>query len=464
MRTLILVLLAAATAAAQPAAHYRVRVSSSETPVVLHRERYTAAALAGEAGGFTSPEALKAMAVTIRTFARVNAGRHRADGFDFCESTHCQKLLIHDIPARIQQAADDTEGLIIEASGRPAQVFYSRHCGGQRESAAAIWPGESRPWLEGGPDTFCLSAGRQPWRARLALSDVARALGLPQLTQLSIARRTASGRAALLNTGRGVVDAETFHLQIGRFLGWEHLRSKLFELQTDGRDVLFEGYGAGHGVGLCQTGAEERGKAGHTWPQILSAYFPGTTVHHTITWKPMHSESVDVFGSGAAGEVEVPAAAERARREAERLTGRPFRVRPAIRVYPTIAAFRDATGEPGFVAASTRGRSIRLQPPARFIGDGRLVSVLLHEMLHLALAPAPGIRLPRWFEEGLALWIEQPVTQPAPLDSATETRLTNPRNEADLRAAYLNARAAVASLVARYGREAVLAMLDTGLK
>jgi hypothetical protein len=84
-------------------------------------------------------------------------------------------------------------------------------------------------------------------------------------------------------------------------------------------------------------------------------------------------------------------------------------------------------------------------------------------MLHLALAPSPGVRLPRWFEEGLALWIEQPVTQPAALDPRTEARLLNPASEASLRAAYANARAAVASLVARYGRSAVLAWLDTGI-
>jgi stage II sporulation protein D len=260
-----------------------------------------------------------------------------------------------------------------------------------------------------------------------------------------------------------MVNAEAFHLSVGRALGWELVRSKLYEARLEGEQAVIEGWGAGHGVGLCQTGAEERGKAGHSWTQILAAYFPGLAARREIQWRALHGASVDVEGSGAAGEEQVPETAERALREAERLTGRRIRGRMAVRVYPSVAAFREATGEPGFVAASTRGRYIRLQPPARLIAEGRLAPVLLHEMLHAALAPAPGVKLPRWFEEGLALWLEQPVTRPARLEARTGERLTAPKDEAELRAAYENARAAVAELGARYGRAAVLGWLDTGL-
>ena len=32
----------------------------------------------------------QALAIAIRTYALFNAGRHRRDGFDLCDSTHCQ--------------------------------------------------------------------------------------------------------------------------------------------------------------------------------------------------------------------------------------------------------------------------------------------------------------------------------------------------------------------------------------
>ena len=39
-----------------------------------------------------------------------------------------------------------------------------------------------------------------------------------------------------------------------------------------------EGSGAGHGVGMCQWGAIGRARAGFSYQDILSAYFPGTAV------------------------------------------------------------------------------------------------------------------------------------------------------------------------------------------
>src|SRR5438874_1571512 len=55
-------------------------------------EEYVAGVLAGESSIFKSDEALKAMAVAARTYAVRHTGRHRAEGFDFCDTTHCQDL------------------------------------------------------------------------------------------------------------------------------------------------------------------------------------------------------------------------------------------------------------------------------------------------------------------------------------------------------------------------------------
>jgi stage II sporulation protein D len=42
--------------------------------------------------------------------------------------------------------------------------------------------------------------------------------------------------------------------------------------------LAISGHGFGHGVGLSQWGAEERAAAGHSYRQILSFYYPGTTL------------------------------------------------------------------------------------------------------------------------------------------------------------------------------------------
>ena len=44
------------------------------------------------------------------------------------------------------------------------------------------------------------------------------------------------------------------------------------------RSLILEGGGNGHGVGMCQSGAIGRARAGQDFRTILRTYYPGTTV------------------------------------------------------------------------------------------------------------------------------------------------------------------------------------------
>jgi len=45
------------------------------------------------------------------------------------------------------------------------------------------------------------------------------------------------------------------------------------------RQYTFTGAGWGHGVGMCQWGAEGRARSGASAAEILSAYYPGTELY-----------------------------------------------------------------------------------------------------------------------------------------------------------------------------------------
>ena len=77
-----------AHAVAPPALKVRVKSTTIEMPL----EQYVAAVLAGECSTFRSDEAIKAMAVAVRSYALNLRGRHAAQGYDLCTSTHCQRL------------------------------------------------------------------------------------------------------------------------------------------------------------------------------------------------------------------------------------------------------------------------------------------------------------------------------------------------------------------------------------
>src|SRR5256885_14985421 len=106
-------------------------------------ETYVARVVAGEAARDSQPAALEALAITVRTFAAANLGRHRADGFDLCDQTHCQVL--RSATAASERAASATEGQLLLHAGAPATVYYSASCGGHTSAPSEVWPGHDDP-------------------------------------------------------------------------------------------------------------------------------------------------------------------------------------------------------------------------------------------------------------------------------------------------------------------------------
>jgi len=153
-------------------------------------------------------------------------------------------------------------------------------------------------------------------------------------------------------------------------------------------------------------GADERGKAGQTHEEILKAYYPGTVLGIAaggLRWRTAQGDGVQVFASSDATLREVLPLAERAMRDAMRTLPLPTPPPTArIRVYPTIAVYRDATGDSGHIAATTSGSLVRLQPPGVLRGQGVLYSTLRHEMLHVLIETIAAPSLPAWFREDLA--------------------------------------------------------------
>ena len=139
-----------------------------------------------------------------------------------------------------------------------------------------------------------------------------------------------------------------------------------------------------------------------------------------------------------------------------------------IKVYPTIAGFRDATGEPGWVAASTRGQTIRVQPTDVLRDAGTLETTLRHELLHVVIESHAKPGTPLWFREGLVLFLSRPgaalkMSAAFPDAEALNKALRFPASEQEMRQAYEEAQARVARLIAQNGRNAVVAWLQDGV-
>ena len=151
---LLLFTLALAAPLAGAPATIKVRPAAGKPTIDLPVERYVAAVLAAESGGFRSDEALKAMAVAIRTYAIHFRGRHSAEGYDLCGTTHCQRLDFESLIPRLQALANQTAGELLWFEGKPVFACYSRSCGGITESAASVWNDLGAPFLRSRSDPY----------------------------------------------------------------------------------------------------------------------------------------------------------------------------------------------------------------------------------------------------------------------------------------------------------------------
>jgi len=71
---------------------------------------------------------------------------------------------------------------------------------------------------------------------------------------------------------------ENGKIAIGRKLGWDAVPGDNFTVREQGNEVILEGVGQGHGMGLCQRGARSMAELGSDFQTILSHYFPNTTL------------------------------------------------------------------------------------------------------------------------------------------------------------------------------------------
>src|SRR6185295_1900904 len=258
-------------------------------------EDYVRGVVAAEGSMETEPDALKALAIAVRTFALKNLGRHARDGYDFCNSTHCERYRAVDldsdsyVSSLIPEAVEATQGqILLDQNGSVADSYFSASCGGATANMATLWGGNSPLYLRGVRDEYCTSEAHSSWTDTISQTQLLKALQTDartnvgdRLLSVRVQRTDASGRAELIaieGNRRVTVKGWDFKIIVGRALGWNLLKSSHFEIARSGSNFIFRGRGFGHGLGLCQEGAHVMAERGASYRQILTKYFPSTHV------------------------------------------------------------------------------------------------------------------------------------------------------------------------------------------
>lgn len=118
-------------------------------------EDYTNSVISREMSSSWPMEALKAQAVSARSYYEDNLGKHASYGFDVCSTTDCQAYYgMAQTNERTLQAAQETAALRAWYQGEPAKTFYFASDGGGTENVKNVWGGSAYPYLCGVVDPY----------------------------------------------------------------------------------------------------------------------------------------------------------------------------------------------------------------------------------------------------------------------------------------------------------------------
>ena len=272
-----------------------VRVAMEDGEVAeMTMEDYLWSVTAAEMPASFEVEALKAQAVTARTYTvwKMGAGEPNHPDADVCTDINCCQAFLSreqaaatwgDLAAvyteKISSAVSDTDGQIITYEGQPIQAVFFSSAAGRTEDAVAVW-GNSVPYLVGvdSPEgenvpnyhtelTLTAEEFREIFLARYPGADLS---GAPS-GWFQNKTATLSGRVATMDVGGVTVKGTELRSLFG-------LRSASFAVETGETSVTFQVTGYGHGVGMSQYGANALAQQGMTYDEILKWYFTGVEV------------------------------------------------------------------------------------------------------------------------------------------------------------------------------------------
>jgi stage II sporulation protein D (peptidoglycan lytic transglycosylase) len=276
---------------------YRHEGSTVAAINVLPLEEYVASVVDGEMPAAFPEEARKAQAIVARTYALYQKQvAERGSIADLYASTRSQKYLGYQYrdggkllageSESSRQIAAATRGQVCHYQGKIFCTYYCAVCGGSTVRGTEVFSDAAPPLVSVKCD-FCREARLYRWTAEISKADLQKELDpwfrekgrkLETLKTVSLSRPTPGSSLPDFEIRADGQSIAISGAELRQVLSGRGLYSPRFTIADRGKTFEISGRGHGHGVGLCQWGARGQALEGRTCQQILSYYYPGSTV------------------------------------------------------------------------------------------------------------------------------------------------------------------------------------------
>lgn len=290
-------------------------------------------------------EALKAQAVAARTYAMHNMKKHANEGFNLCDTTHCQVYHGYDSEnPSTNLAVDETKGLLAYYNGELIDAQYHSTSSGYTEDSKNVWGGDF-PYLKSKKDEFSVDSPFSNWTFKIDAFQLNNKLTsnniyIGLLKGIEIVETSPSGSVIKVKLvgdrgeevvsgnkfrniiGNTVLKSTCFNVVSGNIGNNGSTEKKVYVVGSDGKaifkklselsivsgklnkpasrssrssviskdrvevlsdeestpvisnsEIIINGKGYGHGVGMSQYGAKKMAELGYTFEEILKHYY-----------------------------------------------------------------------------------------------------------------------------------------------------------------------------------------------
>jgi len=288
--------------------HKREDISPSAHDVVAHipLEHYLPGVLAGELYAHWHPDTFAAQAVAARSYAVVHhLNRKDTSHFDLNDDPSSQ-VFLGDITLEVaHKAVVDTKGIVLTWNDTVIPAYYCACCGGLAATATdaiSNSPQHRIPPLQGqNSKDICTTLDVHKWNAqrssrtfRLRLNEYASSMNIPNLESLRSIRAIEPSQFNTHGRPTAITIADRrkqeFEVSAKQFLRAANapihslptpkqtIWSSFLEGEKNKAKLQLKGVGLGHGVGLCQHGAQALAGKGTNWEDILFWYYPQSSL------------------------------------------------------------------------------------------------------------------------------------------------------------------------------------------
>ena len=248
--------------------------------IELLLEDYIIGTVAAEMPASFEIEALKAQAVCARTYAlrkllenkKYPGGANLSDDINTCQAYISKEEFYRrhpgykDLYKKMKEAAGQTRGEIMMYHDEPIDALYHSTCGGRTESAVNV--SNDVPYLRSVKCRYCKESHYYESVQVFSTQDFAKSLGINNNSrpQVQISENTPTGRVKKIHVNNKELSGEKLRYVLGLPSTW-----CIFKVNESRVEIKSRGYG--HGLGLCQYGANGMAREGKTYHEILKHYY-----------------------------------------------------------------------------------------------------------------------------------------------------------------------------------------------